>query len=1295
MLELRGAPALSPFRVGKLEQRVSAELDRPVYIYVEYVHFGDIEQTLSGDEHCVLERLLRYGPHLESREPEGQLVLVVPRPGTVSPWSSKATDIAHNCGLHKIARLERGLAYYLRSAGEGLSDPELTRAVQLLHDRMTEMVLFTMDEAACLFVRAEPAPFQRVDVIGGGRDALERANSELGLALSADEIDYLVESFQSLRRNPTDVELMMFAQANSEHCRHKIFNANWIIDGERQDRSLFAMIRNTTEISPAGVLSAYQDNAAVIRGHRGQRLLVDPDDSVYRFRDEDIHILMKVETHNHPTAISPNPGAATGSGGEIRDEAATGTGSKTKAGLVGFSVSNLRIPGLEQPWEVDHGKPDRIVSALEIMLEGPIGAAAFNNEFGRPNLCGYFRTFEQTAPGPAGPELRGYHKPIMLAGGFGNIRSQHVNKTPFPQGTPLVVLGGPAMLIGLGGGAASSMASGTSAEDLDFASVQRSNPEMQRRCQEVIDRCTARGEHNPILWIHDVGAGGLSNALPELVHDSGRGGGFELRAVPNDDPGMSPMEIWCNESQERYVMAIDAARLDEFKDICERERCPYAVVGEATDEQRLVLGDGYFDNLPIDLPMPLLFGKPPRMLREVHHRPFHKPGLDFSGVDADVAALRILRLPTVADKTFLVTIGDRSITGQVVRDQMVGPWQVPVADAAVTASSYQGYTGEAMAIGERSPLALINPAASGRMAVGEAVTNIAAAAIEELSDIRLSANWMAAAGRPGEDAGLYETVMAVGMELCPQLGIAIPVGKDSLSMQTVWSNGDQDVSMTAPLSLIISAFAPVGDVRLTLTPELCAEKGDTDLILIDLGKGANRLGGSALAQVYGQTGNHCPDLEDPQILKRFFSAVQTLNREGLILAYHDRSDGGLFVTLSEMAFAGHCGISIQLDDLGEDPLANMFSEELGAVLQVCHPDTDDVLKILHDEGLGHYSHVIGTLNSDDMVVFTQGRTEVLRRSRVELQQAWSETSYRMQALRDNPDCAREEYDRIADVSDPGLSASHSFDRDEDITAPHLVGSARPPLAVLREQGVNGQLEMAAAFHRAGFEAVDVHMSDILAGRITLEEFRGLVACGGFSYGDVLGAGEGWAKSILFNNRARDQFEAFFSRQDTFALGVCNGCQMLSNLHELIPGAGHWPHFVRNRSEQFEARLVMVEVMDSPSVLLAGMAGSRLPIVVAHGEGRAEFSDEAQLQAVQPLVSLRYIENNLAVAEAYPANPNGSPLGITGLSNADGRVTIMMPHPERMFRGIQYSWRPDDWDEDGPWLRLFRNARVWL
>jgi phosphoribosylformylglycinamidine synthase len=1295
MLELRGAPALSQFRLGKLEQRVSDELGRQVEIYAEYVHFADIEQALGSDEQVVLERLLRYGPHLEAREPQGQLVLVVPRPGTVSPWSSKATDIAHNCGLHKIARLERGLGYHLLSPGEALSDRELTRVANLLHDRMTEVVLFAMDEAECLFVRAEPAPFVRVDVIGGGRDALELANSELGLALSPDEIDYLVESFQSLGRNPTDVELMMFAQANSEHCRHKIFNANWIIDGKRRDRSLFAMIRNTTERSPGQVLSAYQDNAAVIQGHRGQRLLVDPDDGVYRFSEEDIHILMKVETHNHPTAIAPHPGAATGSGGEIRDEGATGAGSKTKAGLVGFSVSNLRIPGLEQPWEVEHGKPDRIVSALEIMLEGPIGAASFNNEFGRPNLCGYFRTFEQTVPGPAGPELRGYHKPIMLAGGLGNIRSQHVTKTQFPAGTPLVVLGGPAMLIGLGGGAASSMASGTSAEDLDFASVQRSNPEMQRRCQEVIDHCTAHGEDNPILWIHDVGAGGLSNALPELVHDSGRGGGFELRAVPSDDPGMSPMEIWCNESQERYVMAIAAARLEEFKRVCERERCPYAVVGEARDEQHLVLGDGYFDNLPIDLPIPLLFGKPPRMLREVHHHPFHKPALDFTGVDADSAALRILHLPAVADKTFLITIGDRSVTGQVVRDQMVGPWQVPVADLAVTASSYRGYCGEAMAIGERTPLALIDPAASGRMAVGEAVTNIAAGAIDGLGEIRLSANWMAAAGYPGEDAGLYETVRAVGMELCPQLEIAIPVGKDSLSMQTVWRNGDQDQSMAAPLSLVISAFAPVRDVRLTLTPELRTDKGDTDLILIDLGKGENRLGGSALAQVYQQTGKHCPDLDDPQMLKRFFSVVQSLNREGLILAYHDRSDGGLFVALCEMAFAGHCGISIRLDDLGEDALATMFSEELGAVLQVCHQDTDDVLKLLHDEGLGHYSHVVGSLNGDDAVVFTQGQTELLRRTRVEHQQSWSETGYRMQALRDNPACAQEAYARIADTGDPGLQASLSFDRNEDLSAPYVRKAARPPLAVLREQGVNGQVEMAAAFDRAGFKAVDVHMSDILAGRITLNEFRGLVACGGFSYGDVLGAGEGWAKSILFNTRARDQFEAFFRREDSFALGVCNGCQMLSNLHELIPGTEHWPHFVRNRSEQFEARLVMVEVLDSPSILLAGMAGSRLPIAVAHGEGRAEFADEAQLHAVQPFVSLRYIENNFAVAGAYPANPNGSPQGITGLSNADGRVTIMMPHPERLFRGIQHSWHPDDWDEDGPWLRLFRNARVWL
>jgi phosphoribosylformylglycinamidine synthase len=1102
-----------------------------------------------------------------------------------------------------------------------------------------------------------------------------------------------VDSFTALGRNPTDVELMMFAQANSEHCRHKIFNADWLIDGQPRERSLFRMIRHTTERSPRGVRSAYKDNAAVISGHEGYRFYPDPDSGIYGEHDEDIHILMKVETHNHPTAIAPDPGAATGAGGEIRDEGATGQGAKPKAGLCGFSVSNLRLPGAERPWEQDFGRPGRIVSALDIMLEGPIGAAAFNNEFGRPNLSGYFRTYEAAVPGPDGIELRGYHKPIMLAGGLGNIRAEHVEKRPFPVGTPLVVLGGPAMLIGLGGGAASSMTSGSSAEDLDFASVQRANPEMQRRCQEVIDRCWARGADNPIAFIHDVGAGGLSNALPELVHDAGRGGRFELRTVPSADSGMAPMELWCNESQERYVLAVHAERLEQFRAICERERCPFAVVGEATGDERLLLGDGHFDNTPIDMPMPLLFGKPPKMLRDVGRLPFEKPELDFADVDLKDAALRVLRLPTVASKNFLITIGDRSITGMVARDQMVGPWQVPVADVAVTIADYAGYTGEAMSMGERTPLALIAAPASGRMAVGEAITNIAAADIAGLGEVKLSANWMAAAGHPGEDALLYDTVKAVGMELCPQLGIAIPVGKDSMSMKTVWRQDGERREMTAPLSLIISAFAPVRDVRRTLTPQLRTDQGDTDLILIDLGKGANRLAASALAQVFGQVGHHGPDLDDPAMLKRFFAALQELNRDGLLLAYHDRSDGGLFVTLCEMAFAGRTGLEIDLAGVGDHDLGALFSEELGAVIQVRHTDTDDVLNALEGAGLGHHSHVLGSLRDDGMLMFRHGERALFAGSRVEFQQAWSETTAALQALRDNPDCAREEFERIA-ADDPGLSAELSFDPEEDLAAPYLE-LARPRLAVLREQGVNGQVEMAAAFHAAGFECVDVHMSDILAGRIGLEEFRGLVACGGFSYGDVLGAGEGWAKSILFNPRAREQFEAFFARPDSFALGVCNGCQMLSNLHELIPGAAHWPRFVRNRSEQFEARFVMVEVADSPSVLLQGMAGSRMPIAVAHGEGRAEFRDDAHLQAAGGQVALRFVENDGAVAVRYPANPNGSPDGITGLTSADGRVTIMMPHPERVVRTVQNSWHPPQWGEDGPWMRLFRNARRWV
>ncbi len=1291
MLTLRGAPALSEFRSSKLARRLSGAVGKPLTVYAEFMHFARLSQALEAEEQSTLDQILRYGPAIAAHEPAGILVLVTPRPGTISPWSSKATDIAHNCGLSKIERIERGVAYYLE--GADLSDSDVQSAVGALHDRMTESVFFSLDDAVALFGTAEPKPFVSVDVIGGGRDALVRANGELGLALSDDEVDYLVESFQALGRNPSDVELMMFAQANSEHCRHKIFNADWIIDGQTQDRSLFKMIRNTTECSPDNVLSAYKDNAAVMTGHEGYWFYPQARDGVYGRHDEDIHILMKVETHNHPTAISPAPGAATGSGGEIRDEGATGIGGKPKAGLCGFSVSNLRIPDFTQPWEEDFGKPERIVTALDIMIEGPIGSAAFNNEFGRPNLLGYFRTYEERVARADGNELRGYHKPIMLAGGIGNIRAEHVEKKDFPPGTPLVVLGGPAMLIGLGGGAASSMASGTSAEDLDFASVQRANPEMERRCQEVIDRCWQRGEDNPILFIHDVGAGGLSNALPELVHDGGRGGRFELRAVPNDDPGMSPMEIWCNESQERYVLAVDAERIDEFKALCERERCPYAIVGEATDEQHLLLGDAEFDNNPIDMPMPLLFGKPPRMLRDVTRRHAKPAQLALADVDAKEAALRVLRLPSVADKTFLITIGDRSITGQVARDQMVGPWQVPVADVAVTVSDYDGVTGEAMSMGERTPLALIDGAASGRMAIGEALTNMAASAVPRVGDIKLSANWMAAAGHPGEDAVLYETVKAVGMEVCPQLGIAIPVGKDSMSMKTVWQQGGEAREMTAPLSLIISAFAPVADVRKTLTPQLRTDQGDTDLILIDLGFGQNRLGGSALAQVYRQVGDVAPDLDKPARLKAFFDTIQTMNAEGLLLAYHDRSDGGLFATVAEMAFAGRTGIDVDLAGMDGDDLAVLFNEELGAVIQVRHTDSDDVLNTLEQAGIGDWAQVIGTVTDDDRIHVHHAGREVLSGTRVEFQQAWSETSFHMQSLRDNADCAQEAFERIA-APDPGLTTRLTFDQNEDIAAPYLELS-RPRMAILREQGVNGQVEMAAAFHKAGFECVDVHMSDVLAGRVTLDAFKGLVACGGFSYGDVLGAGEGWAKSILFNPRARDQFQAFFERTDTFSLGICNGCQMLSNLKALIPGADHWPHFVRNRSEQFEARFVMVEVARSASILLDGMAGSRLPIAVAHGEGRAEFRNVEHLAEARPSVAVRFVENNGDVATRYPANPNGTPEGITGLTSTDGRVTVMMPHPERVIRTVTNSWHPDGWGEDAPWMRLFRNGRRWV
>ncbi|WP_426417149.1 phosphoribosylformylglycinamidine synthase [Aestuariirhabdus sp. LZHN29] len=1299
MLELRGAPALSEFRANKLLTLLQALVPEVSAVYAEYLHFADLDAPISAQQREVLERLLRYGPAIPAHEPSGQLLLVVPRPGTISPWSSKASDIAHNCGLEVVRRIERGIAYFI-DADTPLNPQQQQRLLPALHDRMTEAVFGDTQEVAALFSKAEPAPMARVDVLEGGREALAAANRSLGLALAEDEIDYLVENFQRMGRNPSDVELMMFAQANSEHCRHKIFNASWDIDGQAQEKSLFAMIRNTHQLHGEGVLSAYKDNASVIEGFGATRFFPNPDTRTYEASEEAVHILMKVETHNHPTAIAPFSGAATGSGGEIRDEGATGRGSKPKAGLTGFTVSNLNIPGFRQPWEGNYGKPERIVSALDIMVEGPIGGASFNNEFGRPNLCGYFRTFEELAPGVNGVEMRGYHKPIMIAGGLGNIRADHVEKGEIPVGAQLIVLGGPAMQIGLGGGAASSMATGTSNADLDFASVQRGNPEMERRCQEVIDGCWQLGDANPIAFIHDVGAGGLSNAFPELVNDGGRGANFELRNVPNDEPGMSPLAVWCNESQERYVMAVAPDDLARFVEICERERCPYAVIGEATEEQHLRVGDRYFGNNPVDMPLSVLLGKPPRMHRSVERKSFVPQEFDAGAVDLADAAERVLKLPGVASKSFLITIGDRSITGTVARDQMVGPWQVPVADCAVTATDYCGVTGEAMAMGERTPVALLDAPASGRMAIAEAITNIAAAPIAALGDIKLSANWMAAAGHPGEDENLYDAVRAVGMETCPELGICVPVGKDSMSMRTQWQDGDEDKSVTAPLSLVISAFAPVQDVRRTLTPQLRTDQGDTDLILLDLGNGQNRLGGSALAQVYKSVGATPADLDDSEDLKAFFAVIQGLNGDGKLLAYHDRSDGGLFVTLAEMAFAGRAGVEIHLErisDSQEELAAVLFSEELGAVIQVRQQDTEAVLQQLTAAGLGEHSSVIGSVEASDSLSFLFAGETILENSLQQYQRWWAETSYRIQSMRDNSACAQQEFDAIADRDDPGLHAELSFDLNEDVTAPYVNAGARPEIAVLREQGVNGHIEMAAAFDRAGFASVDLHMSQILSGQVDLSRFKGLVACGGFSYGDVLGAGEGWAKSILFNERGRQQFGDLFQRPDSFALGVCNGCQMLSNLHELIPGTEHWPHFVRNRSEQFEARVAMVEVQSSPSILLKGMEGSRMPIAVAHGEGYAEFSSPEQLASLnqQSVTALRYVDNYGNPTERYPANPNGSPEGIAGLSSIDGRVTIMMPHPERVYRTLQNSWAPDSWEEDGAWLRMFRNARVWV
>jgi phosphoribosylformylglycinamidine synthase len=1289
MLILRGAPALSTFRREKLLAKLQHSVSGVSGLSAHFVHFVQLREPLDADEQQVLEALLTYGPRAEAEAVvDGQEFVAVPRPGTISPWSSKATDIARNAGLNKVQRIERGISYVIEGVIEAAAHPSIKAQ---LHDRMVEAVLDSAEGAEQLFSHREPEPQTTVDILAQGRAALEEANVRLGLALADDEIDYLMESFQALGRNPVDVELMMFAQANSEHCRHKIFNASWTLDGEEQPRSLFKMIKNTYEQGGENVLSAYSDNAAVIAGPEAGRFYPDPETKTYGYHHEAVPMLMKVETHNHPTAISPFAGAGTGAGGEIRDEGAVGRGSKPKVGLTGFTVSNLQIPDFGQPWERDYGKPGRIASALDIMLEGPIGGAAFNNEFGRPNICGYFRTFEEDFDG----ERRGYHKPIMLAGGYGNIKAEHVQKPPFKAGAKLVVLGGPAMLIGLGGGAASSMDSGQSSEALDFASVQRQNPEIERRCQEVIDACWQLDDKNPIAFIHDVGAGGLSNAFPELVKDGGCGGRFELRKVPNDEPGMSPLAIWCNESQERYVLAIQPEDLSRFEAICQRERCPYAVVGEATSEQHLLVNDTHFDARPVDLPMSVLFGKPPKMHRTAER--YQGSTLAFATADVHIndAAERVLKHPAVASKSFLITIGDRTVTGMVARDQMVGPWQVPVADCAVTTVSYQGYAGEAMSMGERTPVALLDAPASGRLAVAEAITNIASTRIDQLSDVKLSANWMCAAGHKGEDEKLYRTVEAVGMDLCPSLGITIPVGKDSMSMRTAWEGPEgEEKAVTAPLSLVISAFAPVLDVRKTVTPQLRTDKGATDLLLVDLGEGMNRLGGSILAQVYNQLDEVPADLNNPALLKGFFETVQACLENDELLAYHDRSDGGLFVTLAEMAFAGHCGLDITIDELGDDPLAALFSEEPGAVLQVARGQLESVQARFNAVGLN--AQVIGHPNEDDWLRIERGGELIFDQSRVILQSLWSETSYHMQALRDNPACARQEFDLLLSAQ-PGLSVSLSYDPSEDVAAPYIQRGERPTVAVLREQGVNSHLEMAAAFERAGFRPVDVHMSDLLAGRTQLDEFKGLVACGGFSYGDVLGAGEGWAKTARFNTRVRDQFAQFFDRNDTFTLGVCNGCQMLSNLKDLIPGADHWPRFVRNLSEQFEARFSLVQVPESPSVLLQGMAGSHMPIAVSHGEGRAEFASAEALEACNEsgMVALRYIDNHLSVTEQYPANPNGSPLGITGLTSRDGRATILMPHPERVFRTVTNSWHPDEWGEDGAWLRLFRNARIFV
>ena len=1272
-----GTQALRNFKVRDLNEKINSEFTNINLLSSEYIHFIETNNKLSNKNQLTLDKLLNYSPALDTSN-SLQKIIVIPRIGTISPWSSKATDIFKLCSLHEIRRIERGIIYHF---SRKIKTEELEAILSYVMDRMTESHLKDISDSSLLFDKLKPNSYSSIDILKEGKSAIIKANIELGLALSDGEIDYLYDSFNKLKRNPRDIELMMFAQANSEHCRHKIFNADWIIDSEKKAISLFGMIKNTYHQNPEGLLSVYSDNSAVMSGYKSS--FFEPNhEGVYTSSIAEKAVLIKVETHNHPTAIAPNPGAATGSGGEIRDEGATGRGSKPKVGLSGFSVSNLKIPHSINPWEKDYGKPSQIASALEIMIDGPVGAASFNNEFGRPNTCGYFRTYEQKT---ANNEVRGYHKPIMLAGGIGNIREDHVEKGLISDGDVLIVLGGPAMLIGLGGGAASSVGSGDQSQELDFASVQRANPEMQRRAQEVINSCINLGNKNPIVSIHDIGAGGLSNGVPELVNDSQKGAILQLRSIPNDEKKMSPLEIWCNESQERYVLAIKDENVELFRQICIKERSPFAILGNATDTQHLTLEDSYFKNKPIDLDMSLLFGSTPKTLKNVSSILNNEQEFDSSIIKLDEAIVRLLKLPTVASKNFLITIADRSVTGLVARDQMIGPWQVPVADCAISLSDYSGYQGEAMSIGEKTPLSLINAAAAARMSVGEALTNLLSAYIEDISHINLSANWMCASGFPGEDAKLYEAVKAIGMELCPKLGLTIPVGKDSMSMKSTWNENGDEKSVTAPLSLIISAFSKIPDARIQATP-LLNTKVDSELFLIDLGLGKNRMGGSCLAQVYNQVGRTSPDLDDPTLFAKFFSLINRLNKEKLISAYHDRSDGGIVTTLLEMAFASHCGIEIR----GSNTINELFNEELGCVIQVPIINKPKILKELESIGLKEFTLPIAKINNTDEILIYQKDKLVFRKKREDLHKDWSSTSFEISKLRDNPKCSESENEELVKISD-GLKVKTTYDINESISAPYLNRGARPKIAILREQGINGHIEMAAAFTKAGFDASDVHMSEILSGKTSLKQFQGLAACGGFSYGDVLGAGRGWANSILLNSKAKDEFSEYFSRTDSFTLGVCNGCQMVSNLKEIIPSSEKWPSFERNVSEQFEARFTSVKIGKTNSIFFNEMEGSIIPIAIAHGEGKTNFNTEHS----KANIAMQYVNYSGNPTQAYPHNPNGSENAIASICDDSGRITIMMPHPERVFRSIQNSWHPDDWQERSPWMRMFENARKWV